>query len=221
MRTTLYKLLKRFTDAGKLPEPIYEFGAYRTPGQESRGHVRDYFPSMRFVGCDMRPGPGVDEVQDLHCLNLPDNSIGTALLFDTIEHVREPWRAMAEIHRCLLPTGLIVMSSVMYFPIHAHPDDYWRFTGSGFFSLLQKFHVVCVESCGLKKLPHTVLGVASKEKLPPAMEGYLRDCVNLWKRHEANSWKENLMAVLPPVLLVPAYDLFTRMLETWNRGNHR
>jgi glycosyltransferase involved in cell wall biosynthesis len=56
MRTTLYKLLKRFTDAGKLPEPIYEFGAYRTPGQESRGHVRDYFASMRFVGCDMRPG---------------------------------------------------------------------------------------------------------------------------------------------------------------------
>jgi hypothetical protein len=35
---------------------------------------------------DLQPGTGVDQVQDLHALGLADESSGTALILDTIEH---------------------------------------------------------------------------------------------------------------------------------------
>ena len=155
---------------------------------------------MRFVGCDMRAGPGVDRVENLHTLTLPDESIQTALLFDTMEHVREPWRAMAEIYRCLRPNGIVVTTSPMYFPIHAYPDDYWRFTDSGFASLLQAFNVISIESCGLKKLPHSIVGIASKGRLNPTREANLREAVISWKRDGATSWKEIALATIPPIL---------------------
>lgn len=217
MRTTIFRLLKALSRSVPFSEPIYEFGSYRVAGQRHRGDLRELFPGKNFVGCDMRPGSGVDEIQDLHRLSLRDETVGTALLLDTIEHVREPWRAMAELHRCLLPGGMIVMTSVMYFPIHAHPDDYWRFTAQGFSSLLQKFDVVALEMCGLKKLPHTVVGIASKGPVDPATELAIGETVAAWKRRGSGSWKEAILAVAPPVLLVPAYDVFTWALEKLDR----
>jgi hypothetical protein len=101
MRVTLLKLLDSLTREVDLPDPVYEFGSFRVPGQRHLPEVRSYFPQGRYVGCDLQPGPGVDEIQDLHQLTLPDASVGTALLFDTIEHVRDPWRAMSEGRRCL------------------------------------------------------------------------------------------------------------------------
>jgi len=74
MQVTLLKLLQGLCEAVEFPAPIYEFGAFRVPGQEHLPFVRDSFPGKPFVGCDMRPGPGVDEIQNLHALDLPDNS---------------------------------------------------------------------------------------------------------------------------------------------------
>ena len=217
MRTTILNLAQDLSRSVPFPEPIYEFGAQRVAGQRHRGSVRDCFQNRQFVGCDLWAGPGVDQVQDLHQLSLQDGTIGTALLFDTVEHVREPWRAMAELHRCLAPGGLIVMTSVMYFPIHAYPDDYWRFTASGFSSLLRPFDCIVVETCGLKKLPHTVLGIASKGSVDPMLKLAIRETVAGWRRHGSNSWKEVVLAVTPPCLLIPAYDLFMWALRKLDR----
>jgi hypothetical protein len=124
---------------------------------------------------------------------------------------------MAEIHRCLRPDGILVMTSHMYFPIHAHPEDYWRFTDRGFASLLQAFNIIAIESCGLKKLPHTVAGVASKQRLPANLAAALGAALRVWKRRRATTWKEVALALLPPVLLIPAYDLFALLLEMRSR----
>src|SRR3989442_7090477 len=126
MRTTMLSLARTLSRSVRLPEPIYEFGARRVPGQEHRGDVRSFFRDRRFVGTDVEPGEGVDAVLDLHRLRLDDGSIGTALVFDTIEHVRDPWRAPAEIHRCLLPTGLLVVTLGIDFPVQRHTDNYRR-----------------------------------------------------------------------------------------------
>ncbi len=217
MRTTLLKLLEGLTGIIDFPEPIYEFGAYRVPGQEHLPQVRDFFPGKRFFGCDLRPGPGVDELQDLHEIALPESSIGTALLFDTIEHVREPWRAMAELQRCLMPGGILLMTSVWYFPVHAYPDDYFRFTSSGFRSLLQCYDSVVVASCGLRRLPHTVVGLGSKGALSEPQEAALRQEVETWKRRGSRTWKETVLDVCPPFLLIPGYTLF---LKTMGFVNH-
>jgi SAM-dependent methyltransferase len=216
MRTTLLKLLKSLTETIEFPEPVYEFGAYRVPGQEHLPQVRDFFPGRRFVGCDLRPGPGVDQLCDLHDIDLPESSVGTALLFDTIEHVREPWRAMAELRRCLIPGGVLLMTSVWYFPVHAFPDDYFRFTASGFRSLLESFDSVVVASCGLERLPHTVVGLGSKGPLPESKTAVLVREIESWKRRGSRTWKETALDICPPFLLIPSYTGFLKMMAFVN-----
>ncbi len=220
MRVTLFKLLNALSRSVPFPEPIYEFGSFRVPGQEHLPEVRDYFPGKRFIGCDLRPGTGVEEIQDLHALSLPDNSIGTALLFDTIEHVRDPWKAMLELHRCIVPGGFILMTSVWYFPIHAYPDDYFRFTASGFLTLLQPFDTPVVEMCGLKRLPHTVVGIASKGPMKPDLQEAIRTEMASWKRLGSRSWKETVQELMPPFLLIPAYDLFLKIMKSLHPRRH-
>lgn len=217
MRTTVFKLARRLAAVAPFAEPIYEFGAAAAPGQIRRGRVRDCFAAKAYVGADLALSANVDEIHDVQQLALGDDSIGAALLFDMIEHVREPWRAMAEIHRCLRPGGLVVATSALYFPVHAHPDDYWRFTGSAFRVLFSAFEVIRVVECGLRKLPHTVVGVASKGPIDPELARRIGAAVDDWKRRESSSWKELGFALLPPIVLLPAYEIYTRIESALER----
>jgi SAM-dependent methyltransferase len=221
MRITLLKLLERLTSEVDFPEPVYEFGAFRVPGQRHLPTVRSFFPGQHFVGCDLEPGPGVDEIQDLHHLALPDGSIGTALMFDTIEHVRNPWQALAEVRRCLKPGGILVMTSVWYFPIHAYPDDYWRFTGSAFRELWADYTVISVDMFGLARLPHTVVGVASHGPTAPGVDAKLRRAVREWGQSQATTWKELAIEIVPPRLFIPAYAMYLRLQDALHRRRKR
>ena len=65
MRENVKSFVALCADALDLREPIYEFGSYQVAGQEGLADLRPLFRGRRYVGCDMRPGPGVDEVMDL------------------------------------------------------------------------------------------------------------------------------------------------------------
>ena len=79
------------------PAPVYEFGSFQVEGQEGYANLRGMFPGKVYVGCDMRPGPGVDRVEDVSAINLPDGSAGTVLCIETFEHVFEVRRAFDEV----------------------------------------------------------------------------------------------------------------------------
>ncbi len=142
------------------PEPIVEIGSYRVPGQEAIADLRPVFRGKHYTGCDMRPGPGVDRIEDLHALSFRDVDVGTFLLADTLEHVADPLRAMSELHRALRRDGLVLFTSVMHFPIHAYPNDYWRFTPEAFRKLAARFACAAVYRSGDARFPHTVAAVA-------------------------------------------------------------
>jgi SAM-dependent methyltransferase len=110
----------------------------------------------------MQPGRGVDRLEDIHALSFASGEVGTFILADTLEHVADPIRAMAEIHRCLRAGGVVIYSSVMNFPIHGYPNDYWRFTPEAFRALASDFARAMIFFCGPKDFPHTVCGVAAK-----------------------------------------------------------
>lgn len=143
-------------------EPIVEIGSYQVPGQEGYADLKPFFPGKAFIGCDMRSGPGVDRVENVHNLTFPSASIGTVLTADTLEHVKHPYQALSEIHRVLSPTGMVVVVSVMNCEIHDYPNDYWRFTPQAFLALLGDFAYRLVGYQGFQIFPHTVLGLGFK-----------------------------------------------------------
>ncbi|MEO0438169.1 MAG: class I SAM-dependent methyltransferase [Pseudomonadota bacterium] len=143
-------------------EPVYEFGALQVSGSEQE-NLRPLFPDSDYVGADMRAGLGVDKVLNLHALDLADDSVGSIVCLDTLEHVEMPRTAVNEMFRVLKPGGVIAMSSVFEFPIHGYPNDYWRFTPEGFRSLLKPFSKVLISSYGQSETrPQNVVGVGIK-----------------------------------------------------------
>lgn len=74
-------------------------------------------PKAAFFGCDLdiralavgrSQGDGVRYVGgDLHALPYQDGQFGTVLLFDVLEHLQKPRRALGEVHRVLEAGGLL------------------------------------------------------------------------------------------------------------------
>ena len=222
MRPIIRKLVELLNQEIELTEPIYEFGSYQVPGQEDRS-IRSFFSNRQFVGCDLQLGPGVDKIMDLHSLNLSDNSVGTAILLDTIEHVKYFWKAAPEIYRVLKPDGIAIISSVMYFPIHNYPSDYWRFTPDGFQSMTEMFDDSLVEYAGLKDFPHTVIAICTKGKLSERKKMTLKKTLTKWKQHHSHSWRELLIIFLPPALVPTLYKFYTFLTKqlSKNAGHFR
>jgi len=183
MRKLVRDWVRLLTEIVPMPEPVVEFGSLQVEGIGDLADLRPLFPGKRFIGSDLRPGPGVDCVLDLHGVGLRDDCAGTALLLDTIEHVEYPRQAMDEVARTLRPDGIFLLSSVMDFPIHEHPYDFWRFTPEGFESLLRIFAARAVFALGRDDFPHAVLGVAWKSEPTPDLVAGLHAAMESWS-HE-------------------------------------
>jgi SAM-dependent methyltransferase len=143
-------------------QPIVEIGSRPAEGQEAQANLRSLFPGADYIGCDMQPGENVDQIEDIHKLSFADNSIGTVICVEVLEHVADPLRAVQEIHRVLKPGGMAALTSVMFMAIHAHPYDYWRFTPEGFDLLLEPFATKRSWAYGFDLLPEGVFGVGVK-----------------------------------------------------------
>lgn len=171
------------------PGPVYEFGSYQVEGQVDYADLRSLFAGKEYVGCDMRPGPGVDRVEDVSAIRLPDNSAGTVLCIETFEHVFEVRRAFDEVYRILKPGGLFVITSPLNFRIHGYPDDYWRMTPNCLRRMLTPYAARLSGYQGYHKFPHSVMGLGFKAVAPhdfAAKANGLIDLYRVWL-HETES----------------------------------
>ncbi len=167
------------------PGPVFEFGSFQVEGQEDYANLREMFPGRVYVGCDMRPGPGVDRVEDVTAIRLPDNSAGTVLCIETFEHVFEVRRAFDEVLRILKPGGVFVITSPLNFRIHGYPDDYWRMTPSCLRRMLEPYEARVSGYQGYQAFPHTVMGVGLKTPVArdeAAVLSNLVEAYGLWCR---------------------------------------
>ena len=162
MRGNIREFARVVAETLTIPQPVVEIGAFLVADQPYPADLRPLFADADYTGCDIRPGPGVDRVEDVHRLTFASDSLGTVLVLETLEHVKNPLQAMAEVFRVLRPGGLVVISSCMDFPVHEHPADYWRFPPQGFDLLLERFVPRRVYVQGAPVFPHSLAGVGLK-----------------------------------------------------------
>jgi SAM-dependent methyltransferase len=146
--------------------PVVEIGSRPAETQEDIAFLRDLVGIQPYVGCDIQPGTNVDLVTDIHRLPFRDQSVGTVVCVEVLEHVHDPIRAVEEIRRVLVPGGTAILTSVMFMPVHAHPWDFWRFTPEGFAQLLDSFETSLAFGYGMDVLPEGVQGVGIKGPHP-------------------------------------------------------
>ncbi len=214
MRKSIRRFVQLSVEVLPIAEPIYEFGAFIVAGQEKIADVRSFFPGKQFYGADIREGRGVDVILDLHRIDLPDESVGTVVVLDTLEHVEYCREAIDEVFRILKPNGIFILSSVMNFPIHDYPSDYWRFTPQGFRSLLQSFETAYVDYEGDDKFPHTVIAVAVKGSLPQTQIDAYKKMILQWKKEQntlTQRIKKIVRYVTPPLIVEGWYALRKRI----------
>jgi len=161
IRTSVRLFSETFAPRG----PVIEIGSYCYEGSEL-SNMRPFFPGLEYIGCDIRPGPGVDRVEDGQSLSFQDGSCGTVLILETLEHIANPHRTVSEAHRILAHDGLLVVSVPFNYRIHGFPTDYWRFTSSGVYQLLDAFGDTIIFALGPRVRPTFVFAVAARTASP-------------------------------------------------------
>ena len=153
-------LLKVFEDQFVRPVPGRTLitGAKRYPN--SRPDRKPLYKDV--VGVDMFEGEGVDVVCDLeeqwHCEKyLGDFSHIECL--SVLEHSKRPWLLAKNIEYMLLSRGSLYITVPFVWPIHAYPNDYFRFTIDGIKALFPniEWDPICYSHVMLTdfyKVPH-------------------------------------------------------------------
>jgi SAM-dependent methyltransferase len=164
MRHNVRNIVRICSETFDIKEPVLEIGSYQVKGQEDIAELRTFFKTKKYIGCDIRRGNGVDKIENAEKLTFEDNSIGTIIMVDTLEHVKNFNNTMNEIYRVLKKEGIVIITSTMYSPIHNHPSDYWRFTPASLELLLDRFDTKIIGYYGEKRFPHLVFGIGIKSK---------------------------------------------------------
>ncbi|MGB3071115.1 MAG: methyltransferase domain-containing protein [Ottowia sp.] len=146
-------------------------------------------PECRVVRVDIHPGPGVDLVADAHALSqhFAPGSVDAVISAYVMEHLEAPWVVAAEINRMLRPGGLTMHHAPHSWPLHAAPNDFWRFSDAGLRTLFGPATGFEVLEAGLDAPTrmHPPVGMRSTRYSSiemPVFDGYLTAYVLASKR---------------------------------------
>lgn len=105
-----------------------------------RGAYRDLLHDYvdEYIGLDVTASKATTAVGDAQKLPFASESFDTVFCSQVLEHVPEPWSAIADMHRVLNPGGYLILTVPHISWLHNEPHDYYRYTGHGLRFLLRK-----------------------------------------------------------------------------------
>jgi len=115
------------------------------------GRYAHHFARHRYYGVDLAVGDvdwdytRLDAVADLTALPFRAGTFDGAVHIVTIEHLREPGRALAEMARTLAPGAPLLVAAPHEWEVHQAPHDYFRYTRYGLTYLLESAGCEVVE----------------------------------------------------------------------------
>ncbi len=117
--------------------PVLFLGAGSTSFRADNVYELEY---QRFRNTDM--------VGDAHQLPLADGSMAAVMAMNVFEHLADPPRACAEIHRVLRPGGTVFVHTAFLQPLHEAPAHFYNATEFGVQRWFQQFTDVEVTVSG-------------------------------------------------------------------------
>ncbi|MGH8000710.1 MAG: methyltransferase domain-containing protein [Brasilonema sp.] len=99
-------------------------------------------PEIELIETDVAFGDRISVISDAHNLPFADGSFDGVVVQAVLEHVVDPNRCVAEIHRVLKPDGLVYSETPFMQQVHLGKYDFTRFTHLGHRRLFRKFEEI-------------------------------------------------------------------------------
>jgi SAM-dependent methyltransferase len=126
---------------------VLEVGAF-----DVNGSLRNWIESLKprkYVGTDIMPGPGVDEVCAAENLltRFSGSSFDVVVATEVVEHV-EDWRSVfRNLKGVLRPGGCVLVTTRSKgFQMHGYPCDFWRYEVTDMREIFADFEIRALES---------------------------------------------------------------------------
>jgi SAM-dependent methyltransferase len=101
-----------------------------------------------------------DILGDIKNIPLADNSVDAIICRAVLEHIDDPFKAVAEIFRVLRPNGRCLVSLPFLYPYHADKNyygDFYRYTADGVKYMFRNFSQI--EIVNIRGLMETVVNL--------------------------------------------------------------
>jgi len=99
-----------------------------------------------YINLDMDTIPSI--YADVTRVPVSWQSVDCILCTEVLEHLPNPQNCVDEIHRLLRDGGLVFASTPFFYPVHADPYDFQRFTEDGLRNLFSNFRTVDIYRMG-------------------------------------------------------------------------
>lgn len=132
-------LVQTFRERRKSNDPIQVLIIGGRVAGKGMSHLNDFGNDFEILHTDVVLGPEVQALCDGHDLPFADQSIDCIVVQAVLEHVLDPWRCVAEIHRVLRPAGIVYAETPFMQQGHMGAYDFTRFTHLGHRNLFRNF----------------------------------------------------------------------------------
>jgi SAM-dependent methyltransferase len=142
-RQPILEFVMRASKAIPAGARVADVGAGDAPFRELFAHTR--YATLDWAESVHEGAPASDILASADAIPVRDGAFDAVLLTQVLEHVPEPARVMAELHRILTKGGALYLTVPLIWELHELPHDYYRYTAEGLRHLLETAGFTSIE----------------------------------------------------------------------------